>query len=63
MNEPVLNERRGSVHWITLNRPERRNALTGQKERIDAIRDAYKESFSQQSVLRVDDPDPVRVGF
>jgi uncharacterized protein DUF3574 len=32
-------------------------------ERIDAIRDAYKESFSQQSVLRVDDPDPVRVGF
>lgn len=27
MQPPVLIERRGSVQWITLNRPERRNAL------------------------------------
>jgi enoyl-CoA hydratase/carnithine racemase len=27
MTEPVLIERRGQVHWLTINRPERRNAL------------------------------------
>ena len=32
-------------------------------EKIDKIRDDYKTSFKQQSVLRVDDPRPVRVSF
>jgi hypothetical protein len=31
--------------------------------KIEKIRDSYKESFKQQSVLRVDDPRPVRVSF
>jgi Protein of unknown function (DUF3574) len=40
--------------------------LEAQKEksiRIEEIRDLYKQSFQQQSVLRVDDPLPVRVSF
>jgi hypothetical protein len=32
-------------------------------EKIEKIRDSYKDSFKQQSVLRVDDPRPVRVSF
>ena len=32
-------------------------------EKINKIREAYKEQFGQQSVLRVDDPRPVRVSF
>lgn len=32
-------------------------------EKIEKIREAYKEKFGQQSVLRVDDPRPVRVSF
>jgi hypothetical protein len=32
-------------------------------EKIEKIRDDYKTAFKQQSVLRVDDPRPVRVSF
>ena len=32
-------------------------------EKIEKIRDDYKTTFKQQSVLRVDDPRPVRVSF
>lgn len=32
-------------------------------EKIEKIRKDYKEYFQQQSVLRVDDPRPVRVSF
>jgi hypothetical protein len=32
-------------------------------ENIEKIREAYKTEFKQQSVLRVDDPRPVRVSF
>ena len=32
-------------------------------EKIDKIREQYKDSFKQQSVLRVDDPRPVLVSF
>lgn len=42
MSEPVLKERRGKVHWITLNRPERRNALND--EVVDRIADAVREA-------------------
>ena len=31
--------------------------------RIEKIRECYKERFQQESVLRVDDPRPVRVSF
>ncbi len=31
--------------------------------RIEALRTLYKDHFQQQSVLRVDDPRAVRVGF
>jgi Protein of unknown function (DUF3574) len=40
--------------------------LEAQREknmRIEEIRDLYKRSFQQQSVLRVDDPFPLRVSF
>lgn len=40
--------------------------LATQKEssgKIESIRKSYKERFQQQSVLRVDDPRPVRVSF
>lgn len=32
-------------------------------EKIEKIREGYKDKFQQQSVLRVDDPRPVRVSF
>jgi Protein of unknown function (DUF3574) len=31
--------------------------------KIEAVRELYKDHFQQQSVLRVDDPRAVRVGF
>ena len=31
--------------------------------KIEQIREAYKQAFQQQSVLRADNPDPVRVSF
>jgi hypothetical protein len=32
-------------------------------EKIERIRNAYKRAFGQESVLRVDDPQPVCVSF
>jgi len=37
--------------------------LKESNEKIGQIREAYKERFKQQSVLRVDDPRPVLVSF
>jgi 2-(1,2-epoxy-1,2-dihydrophenyl)acetyl-CoA isomerase len=42
MSGVVLNERHGRVSWITINRPERHNALD--RETILALRDALSES-------------------
>jgi 2-(1,2-epoxy-1,2-dihydrophenyl)acetyl-CoA isomerase len=42
MNGVVLNERRGRVRWITINRPERHNALD--RETILSLRDGIAES-------------------
>jgi hypothetical protein len=36
---------------------------SGGGEKIEKIRDAYKRAFGQESVLRVDDPQPVCVSF
>ncbi|MCI0525694.1 MAG: DUF3574 domain-containing protein, partial [Acidobacteria bacterium] len=35
----------------------------GSGEKIEQIREVYKRAFQQQSVLRVDHPQPVRVSF
>ena len=42
MSGVVLNERHGRVRWVTINRPERHNALD--RETILALRDAIAES-------------------
>lgn len=42
MSGVVLNERHGRVRWLTINRPERHNALD--RETILALRDAVSES-------------------
>ena len=39
------------------------NTWKESNEKIEKIRDLYKERFQQQSVLRVDDPRPVLVSF
>ena len=39
------------------------NSLKECSEKIEQIRKAYKVRFKQQSVLRVDDPRPIRVSF
>lgn len=39
------------------------SSLKESSEKIEQIRKAYKERFKQQSVLRVDDPRPIRVSF
>jgi len=42
MSGVVLSEKRGRVHWISINRPERQNALD--RETILALRDQITES-------------------
>ena len=53
MSDPVLIERRGSIHWITLNRPERRNALNDEVvDKIAAgVRDASADRDCRAIVL------------
>lgn len=53
MSEPVLVERRGDVQWITINRPERRNAINAEViERIaQGIRAAQAEPQARAIVL------------
>jgi len=48
MNGVVLSEKRSRVHWITINRPERKNALD--RETILALRDQFIDS-SKETVL------------
>ncbi|HJY82963.1 MAG TPA: enoyl-CoA hydratase-related protein [Candidatus Binatia bacterium] len=46
MSGVVLSERQGRVRWITINRPERQNALD--RETIFALRDAVIESAGDE---------------
>src|SRR5215510_2240050 len=46
MSGVVLSERQGRVRWITINRPERQNALD--RETIFALRDALAESAGDE---------------
>jgi len=50
MNGVVLSEKRSRVHWITINRPERKNALD--RETILALRDQFIDS-SKETDTRV----------
>ena len=45
---PVLLEKRGAAFWITINRPEKRNALN--KEVIAGIRDGYAKAHADADV-------------
>ena len=40
-----------------------RETLRDSSDKIEQIRTLYKQSFDQESVLRVDDPRSVRVSF
>jgi enoyl-CoA hydratase/carnithine racemase len=51
MNEVVLHERRGPALWITLNRPEKRNALNA--EVIAGIRAGYELAHADPEVRAI----------
>jgi len=57
--EGIAIEEKGKL--LILLYPRRARKESGRK--IEKIRTAYKRSFQQQSVLRVDDPAPVCVSF
>ena len=44
-NAVVLFEKRGAAFWITINRPDKRNALN--KEVIAAIRTGYAQAHAK----------------
>jgi methylglutaconyl-CoA hydratase len=45
---PVITEKRGQAFWITINRPEKRNALNG--EVIAGISKAYRDAHEDRDV-------------
>ena len=51
MNEQVLIERRDSVDWITINRPERRNAIN--ETVLEQIRDAVQAANADPSARAI----------
>ena len=48
MTEVVLEERRGPALWITMNRPEKLNALSG--ELVEALRASFRRAASDDEV-------------
>jgi enoyl-CoA hydratase len=46
MSELVLEERRGAALWITMNRPEKLNALSG--ELVEALRASFRRAASDE---------------
>lgn len=50
MNEEtaVLMEKRGAAFWITLNRPEKRNAIS--RDVIDGIREGYQQAHADPEI-------------
>ena len=48
MTNEVLHERRGAAFWITINRPERRNAINAAV--IDGIVEGYRAAHADASV-------------
>ena len=51
MSGVVLSEKRARVHWITINRPERQNALD--RETILALRDQMTANMALQNLKHV----------
>src|SRR5437899_2265177 len=47
-NAPVLLEKRGLAFWITLNRPDKRNAIN--HDVIDGIRNGYRQAHADPEV-------------
>lgn len=47
----VLLEKRGPAFWITLNRPEKRNAIN--QEVIDGIREGYRQAHADPAVRAI----------
>ncbi len=48
MSELVLEERRGPALWITMNRPEKLNALSG--ELVEALRTSFRRAAADEDV-------------
>ncbi len=49
--DPVLLEKRGQAFWITLNRPDKRNALNAAV--IEGIREGYRRAHADPSVRAI----------
>src|ERR1035441_5319445 len=47
-NSTVLLEKRGVAFWITLNRPEKRNAIN--RDIIDGVREGYQQAHADPGV-------------
>ncbi|MBV8272513.1 MAG: enoyl-CoA hydratase/isomerase family protein, partial [Cupriavidus sp.] len=50
-NQSVLLERRNSALWITINRPEKRNAIN--QEVIDGVREGYRLAHADPDVRAI----------
>ena len=48
MTNEVLHERRGAAFWITINRPERRNAINAAV--IDGIAEGYRAAHEDTTI-------------
>lgn len=51
MNQPVLHEKKSSAFWITINRPDKRNAIN--QEVIDGIRDGYRRAHADPEIRAI----------
>jgi enoyl-CoA hydratase/carnithine racemase len=51
MSEAVLHEKRGAAQWITINRPDKRNAIN--QEVIDGIRAGYEAAHTDPDVRAI----------
>ncbi|MFC7518028.1 enoyl-CoA hydratase/isomerase family protein [Herbaspirillum sp. GCM10030257] len=51
MSDPVLHEKKSSAFWITINRPDKRNAIN--QEVIDGIREGYRLAHADPEVRAI----------
>lgn len=51
MSDPVLHEKKSSAFWITINRPDKRNAIN--QEVIDGIREGYRLAHADSEVRAI----------
>ncbi|MGT2431334.1 enoyl-CoA hydratase/isomerase family protein [Cupriavidus basilensis] len=50
-NPAVLHEKRGAAFWITINRPDKRNAIN--KEVVDGIRTGYRAAHADPAIRAI----------